>query len=406
MKLPLYIATRYLLAKKSHNLINIITWISVISVCVASFAMIFVLSVFNGFESVITNLIHQLSPDISITAKSGKTINLIEFPVEDIKTIRFVEQVFPTITEDALFKNDNRQQIGKIKGVPDEYGNIKRIRGTILNDSVFEVRVANRNYGIPGAGMAYYLGVNIFDMFSSIQVFVPKRGNASSFNIDNSFSSGTLLVKDLFSTQQDTDEKLIIAPFDWLSNLIGYDSLSTEIEVFTTTTNVSKIKKEIHDIIGDDYYIHDQYEQQATMYKMMRSEKLAVFMILAFILIMATFNVISSLSMLILEKKKDIGILRSLGADNILIKRIFLTEGTIISVVGGLLGLMAGIIAVALQQHFGIIRMGEGNYVIDAYPVALQLTDIILVFVTIIIIGGSSALLTVRHHIKSQYLKD
>lgn len=407
MNLPSFIAQRYLLAKKSHNLINIVTWISIISICVATFAMIFVLSVFNGFNVVISDMIHQFSPDLNISAVKGKTINIDEFPFEKIKDIDGVDYVFTTITEDVLFKNSNKQQIGQVKGVPDDYNKISRIRGTILNDTTFVVSNDNYNFGIPGAGMAYFLGINVYQPYSPIQVYVPKRSNASTFNLENSFNRGNLLVTKVFSTQQEVDEKMVLAPFSWLSDLIEYDNLCTDIEVFAnsqkaTSKSLNKIKKEIKNILGKDYKVHDQYEQQESLYKMMTAEKLAVYLILTFILIMATFNMIGALSMLIIDKRKDISLLKAMGADINLVKKIFVNEGLLISVVGGILGLIVGIIAVLIQQHFGIIRLGngDGNYIIEAYPVALKIADVFLVFITITVIGSLASFLTANKSIE------
>ncbi len=372
--------------------------------------MIFVLSVFNGFNVVISDMIHQFSPDLNISAVKGKTINLNNFPLDKLKEIDGVDYVFPTITEDVLFKNSNKQQIGQVKGVPNDYNKIARVRGTILNDTTFDINYNNINYGIPGAGMAYFLGINVYKPYSTIQVYVPKRGNASSFNLENSFNSSKLIVTKVFSTQQEVDERLVLAPLNWLSNLMEYESLVTDIEVFINDkwqkTNdkrqLEKIKKEIKNILGDGYKIHDQYEQQETLYKMMKAEKMAVYLILTFILIMATFNVIGTLSMLIIDKRKDISLLKAIGADKILIKKIFINEGLLISVVGGILGLLLGIVAVLIQQHFGIIRLGngDGNYIIDAYPVALQFADVVLVFITITIIGSVAAFFTANKSIK------
>ena len=409
MNLPSFIAQRYLLAKKSHNLINIVTWISIISVCVATFAMIFVLSVFNGFNVVISDMIHQLSPDLNISTVKGKTINLNDFPLDKLKEINGIDYVFPTITEDVLFKNSNKQQIGQVKGVPQDYNKIDRVRGSILNDTTFDVSYNNINYGIPGAGMAYFLGINVYQPYSSIQVYIPKRGNASSFNLENSFNSSKLVVTNVFSTQQEVDERLVLAPLEWLANLMEYDNLVTDVEIFINDKSLKangkrqlgRIKKEIKDILGDDYKVYDQYEQQETLYKMMKAEKLAVYLILTFILIMATFNVIGTLSMLIIDKNKDITLLKAMGGDNTLIKKIFINEGLLISVVGGILGLLLGIVAVLIQQYFGIIRLGNGgSYIIDAYPVALQFTDIVLVFTTIAIIGSIAAFFTANKSIK------
>ena len=402
MKLPLFIAQRYLLAKKSHNLINIVTWISIVSVAVAAFAMIFVLSIFNGFNVVISENIHKMSADLRITSVNGKTVNINDFPFDKIKTIKNVELVLPTITEDALFRNQDKQQIGQIKGVPTEFYKVDRVNKSIVKSGRFGSD-ADVDFAIPGVGMAYFLGINPNSPFTMIQVYVPRRGNASSFNLENSFSSGQLFVNQTFSTDQSIDETTILAPYEWLSELIDYEGRASDVEVFVNqSSNLNKIKKEIKKIVGPDYNVCDQYEQQSTLYKMMKSEKLAVYLILVFILVMATFNVIGSLSMLIIEKKKDTATLRAMGGDNTLIRSIFLNEGTIISVVGGIIGLILGIIAVLLQQYVGIIRLGDGtgNYIVEYYPVALQLQDVLIVLATITVIGGIAAYTTVRVSMK------
>lgn len=369
--------------------------------------MIFVLSVFNGFNVVISDMIHQFSPDLNVKSVKGKTINLNEFPIEKIKGIDGVEFVFPTITEDVLFKNSSKQQIGQIKGVPNEYNEIKRVRGTILNDSIFTVSSKDLNFGIPGVGIAYFLGINIYQPYSSVQVYIPKRGNASSFSLENSFSSSSLVVRKIFSTQQEVDERLVLAPFDWLSELMEYQGLATDVEIFIknqesiVNKDLKRIKKEIKNILGDEFKVQDQYEQQETLYKMMKAEKLAVYLILTFILIMATFNMIGALSMLIIDKRKDISLLKAMGADTSLVKKIFINEGLLVSVVGGILGFLLGIAAVLVQQHFGIIRLGNGgNYIIDAYPVALEMADVALVFVTITVIGSIASFFTANKSIE------
>lgn len=403
MKLPLFIAQRYLLAKKSHNLINIVTWISIVSVAVAAFAMIFVLSIFNGFNVVISDNIHKMSADLQITSVKGKTLNVNDFPFDKIKDIKNVELVLPTITEDALFRNQDKQQIGQIKGVPAEYYTVERIDKSIVKSGRFGTD-ADVDFAIPGVGMAYYLGINPNNPFTMIQVYVPRRGNASSFSLENSFNTGQLFVNQSFATNQDIDETTILAPYEWLSELIEYEGLASDVEIFVNqSSNVNKIKKEIKKILGPDYNVHDQYEQQSTLYKMMKSEKLAVYLILVFILVMATFNVIGSLSMLIIEKKKDTATLRAMGGDNSLIRSIFLNEGTIIAVVGGIIGLILGIVAVLLQQYVGIIRLGDGSgsYIVDYYPVSLQMQDVLIVLATITVIGGIAAFTTVRVSMKN-----
>ena len=403
MKLPLFIAQRYLLAKKSHNLINIVTWISIVSVAVAAFAMIFVLSIFNGFNVVISDNIHKMSADLQITAVSGKTVNINDFPFEKISEIKYVELVLPTITEDALFRNQDKQQIGQIKGVPAEFYTVERINNSIIKSGGFDTN-ADVDFAIPGIGMAYYLGINPNSPFAMVQVYVPRRGNASSFNLENSFNTGQLVVNVTFSTLQDIDETTILAPYEWLSELIGYEGLASDVEVFIQQNprNINRVKKQIKNILGPEYNVLDQYEQQSTLYKMMKSEKLAVYLILVFILVMATFNVIGSLSMLIIEKRKDTSTIRAMGGDNSLIRSIFTNEGMIISVVGGIIGLILGIIAVLLQQYVGIIRLGDGtgSYIVEYYPVALLLKDVLIVLATITIIGGIAAFNTVKVSMK------
>lgn len=365
--------------------------------------MIFVLSIFNGFNVVISDNIHKMSADLQITSVKGKTLNINDFPFDKIKEIKNVELVLPTITEDALFRNQDKQQIGLIKGVPAEYYTVERIDKSIVKSGRFGTD-ADVDFAIPGVGMAYYLGINPNNPFTMIQVYVPRRGNASSFSLENSFNTGQLFVNQSFATNQDIDETTILAPYEWLSELIEYEGLASDVEIFVNqSSNVNKIKKEIKKILGPDYNVHDQYEQQSTLYKMMKSEKLAVYLILVFILVMATFNVIGSLSMLIIEKKKDTATLRAMGGDNSLIRSIFLNEGTIIAVVGGIIGLILGIVAVLLQQYVGIIRLGDGSgsYIVDYYPVALQIQDILIVLATITIIGGIAAYTTVRISMKN-----
>ena len=381
------------------------TWISIVSVAVAAFAMIFVLSIFNGFNVVISDSIHKMTADLQITPVNGKTLNTNDFPFDKIKEIKNVELVLPTITEDALFRNEDKQQIGQIKGVPPEFYEVERINKSIINESHFQSQ-SGVEYAIPGTGMAYYLGINPNSPFAMLQVYLPRRGNASTFNLENSFNTGRLFVTKVFSTDQEIDETMILAPYEWLSELIGYEGVASDVEIFIQqdSRRIERVKREIKAILGPDYNVHDQYEQQSTLYKMMKSEKLAVYLILVFILVMATFNVIGSLSMLIIEKRKDTATIHAMGGDSSLIRSIFLNEGTIISVVGGIIGLILGIIAVLLQQYVGIIRLGDGtgSYIVEYYPVALQLQDVLIVLATITIIGGIAAYTTVRISMKNR----
>ena len=404
MRLPLFIANRYLLAKKSHNLINIITWISILGISVGSFALIVVLSAFNGLEKVISSMNNRLTPDLQIAPVKGKTIDLTAFPLGQLKNIQGVDYVIPTITEDALFRANDKQHIGQVKGVGVEYQEIERVGEIVYGDNGFLLSDGEYDFAVPGAGVAWYLGINAYNPYAMVRVYVPKRGNASLMSLENSFNSDVLNVRCVFSTEQEQDEKLVLVPFNWLSELLDYENKASNVELFVApNADINKVKKSVNTIIGEYFTVKNQQEQQETLYRIMRSEKWAVYVILTFILILATFNVVGSLSMLMIDKRKDTEILKSMGADNRLIQKIFMNEGLLISVAGGVIGLLLGIILVLLQQQFGFVKFGTGgNYVVDAYPVLLKLKDVLLIFATILVVGCTSAFLTVRHAMRKE----
>lgn len=400
MRLPLFIANRYLLAKKSHNLINIITWISIVGISVASFALIVVLSAFNGLEQVIAAMNNRLTPDLQIAPVKGKTIELTAFPLGQLKDVQGVEYVIPTIIDDALFRSDDKQHIGQVKGVGLEYEQIERLGEVMFGHGAMQLSDGVHSFAIPGSGVAWHLGINPYSPYATLRIYVPKRGNASQMSLESSFNSGVLNVQSTFATDQEVDEKMVLVPFDWLAELLEFDNKASAVELFLSPkADVAKVKKEVKTLVGESFTVKDQQEQMATLYKIMRSEKWAVYVILTFILILATFNVVGSLSMLMIEKRKDTEILKALGANKGLIRRIFLNEGLLISVAGGLIGLLLGVVLVLLQQQFGFVKFGTGgNYVVDAYPVCLKLKDVLLIFATILVVGCTSAWLTVRKH--------
>ena len=369
------------------------------SISVASFALIVVLSAFNGLEKVISAMNNRLTPDVQIAAVKGKTFELSTFPMEQLKSIQGVDYVVPTIMEDALFRVGDKQHIGQVKGVGLEYQEIDRLKEMVFNDDALVLADGDVNFAIPGSGVAWYLGVNAYNPYSLLRVYVPKRGNASSMSLENGFNTEVLTVRSVFSTEQELDEKMVLVPFGWLSKLLEYEDKASSVELFIKPkADIHKIKKEVKTLVGDAFTVKDQQEQQATLYKIMRSEKWAVYVILTFILILATFNVVGSLSMLMIDKRKDTEILKSMGADNRLIQRIFMNEGLLISVAGGIIGLLLGIILVLLQQRFGFVKFGNGgSYIVEAYPVLLKLKDVLLIFATILVVGCTSAWLTVRH---------
>ena len=254
MKLPLFIAKRYLLAKKSHNLIDIITWISIIGISVGAFALIVVLSAFNGLEQVISSMNSRLTPDLQIAVLKGKTIDMTTFPMAQVRAVQGVEHLIPTITDDALLRANEKQHIGQVKGVGPEYMMLNRVKEVVLGDGQWTE--GSNDFAVPGVGVAWHLGINAYSPYAMVRVYVPKRGDASQMSLESSFNSGVLTVQNVFQTEQELDEKMVLVPFDWLSELIEYDHKATNMEIFlTSNADVQKVKKEVMAIIGEGYSV-------------------------------------------------------------------------------------------------------------------------------------------------------
>lgn len=262
----------------------------------------------------------------------------------------------------------------------------------------FVLQDGKYQFAVTGAGVAWYLGINTRNPEALLQIYMPKRGNPSAFTFDQAFSSSAIAMSGVFASQQDLDASLVYVPYEWAASLLGYQQEATSVELFLHAgVSEKEFRKELSSVLGEGFIVKNKFEQQETLYRIMRSEKWAIFIILTFILIMASFNIIGSLSMLIIDKRKDISVLGFLGADQMLLRKLFLAEGLLISGAGGLVGLAAGIVIVLLQQQFGILKLGgdDGAFVIDAYPVALQWLDVAAVFVAVVVIGWLAALTTV-----------
>ncbi len=411
MNTAFFIAKRYLVARKSHNLINIITGISIVGISVGTFALIVVLSVFNGFEKIIGSLYDNISPDLLIEPYMGKTFHLNAFPYDELASWPGVRALSEVVEEDALFRYGEQQHLGRIKGVGEAYQELGLYNPLIIRGD-FVLRDGNFDFAVIGSGVSYFLGTNLSDPAQLLMVYLPKRGSAAQFSLEQSFNSKAIQISGIFGAQHEYDDRYVLVPVDWARELLAYEAEVTAIEVFVNEgTQISGLKRQMQQLLGEDYRVRDRYEQQESLYRIMRSEKWAIFLILTFILIMATFNIIGSLTMLMVDKRKDIGILRSLGAGSALLRKLFLTEGMLITISGGLAGLLAGIILVLLQQHFGLLKLGgaEGAFIVDAYPVHLKWLDVCAVFATVSLIGFTSAFITVRQSVKkfrNEMIKD
>lgn len=392
-------------AKKTHNIINVISAISLAGVTVGTMALIIVLSVFNGFEGLITSLFNSFNPDLAITTTKGKTFDYATFPHDQIAQLPGVLVLTQVVEENALFKYRNKQYIATIKGVSDEFEEMSGL-DTMVIAGRFELHEQGQPRMVMGAGVSYFLGASLNDLLNPVMVFVPRREGSFGANIEQAFNSKGIFPSAIFSIQQDFDIKYALVPIETARSLLDYTTEVTSVEVgLAKGYNVKKVKEEIKNILGSGFVVKDRFEQQALLYRVMQSEKWAIFLILTFILIIATFNVISSLTMLILDKKKDVAVLHSMGASNRLIRRIFWLEGIMISIGGALLGLLLGGLISWLQQTFGLISLGggTGTFVVDVYPVAIKAVDFLLVFATVIILGLLAAWYPVRH-ISSKYL--
>lgn len=399
MALHFLIAKRYLFAKKSHHAINVISWISVCGVAVATMAMVCTLSVFNGFQELFSTLFCNFDPQIEITSRQGKVFDPTSKEFNTIRKMEGIAIFTEVLEENALLKYQDRQVPATIKGVADNFGQLTSIDSIIVNGH-FMLYDSLVDYGTLGVGLANVLGTGS-SFIDPLEVFAPKRNvRINMANPATSFTEDYLFVSGIFSLEQpEYDEKYVIVPLHFARRLFNYEKEVTGIELkLSPNASLPEIKDKIQKTLGDAYYVKDRYEQQEDFFKMMNLEKWISFLILSFIMLIATFNIIGSLSMLIFDKKDDIITLRNLGANDTFIARIFLIEGSLISLGGVLSGIILGIILTLTQQYFGILRLGESNtFIVDSYPVRLDMTDLLLVFITVLIIGFLAVWFPVRY---------
>jgi len=401
VQLSFYIARRYLVSKKSHNLINVISIISLVGLTVGTAALIIVLSVFNGFEDVVKSLYNSFNPDFEITARNGKTFEYADFPAGKIKSIDGLAGIVEVVQEDALFKYRDQQYIAKLKGVSSNFTLLSKV-GTKMTQGDFVLQEGDANFALLGAGVAWYLDVNIHDFRNLLSVFVPRRGNASTFNFETAFNNQLIAPAGIFSIQQEFDEKIVLVPIRFARKLLDYTDELTSVEIYTKKgTDETLFQTQLKEIVGNNFLVKNRFQQNETLYKVMRSEKMAVFIILVFILILASFNMVGSLSILIVEKLKDISVLKSMGADRKLIRRIFIFEGMMISLLSAIFGLLIGFVLLYLQDRFGWLSLGDtGNFIIDAYPVKMLFLDFLYVFLSVQVIGFLASWYPVHYLIK------
>lgn len=406
MNLSAFIAKRYLFSKKSHNAINIISLIAVCGVAVATMATVCAMSVLNGFQDLVSDMFSAFDPQLKITPAKGKVFDPktdLFLPIYDLPEVEIISEC---LEENALLRYQNSQQPIVLKGVEDNYAELTSFEDILLDGNT-ELYDGVVNYGLLGIGLAQNMGINA-RFVNPMEIYAPKRNAkvnpsnpASAFTEDYAYIGGVFMVN-----QAVYDENYMLIPIALARSLFDYETEVSALELkLKDGASVSSVQKKLTEILGEDYIVADRYQQQQASFKMMQVEKFFIFLILLFILLITIFNVIGSLSMLMLDKQEDIITLRNLGADNKLISRIFLFEGWMISALGALGGLVLGVLICLGQQTFGWIKLGTGlNFAVSTYPVSVSVLDLFFILATVLIVSFFAVQYPV-HYLSKKWLR-
>ena len=401
MNFPFFIARRYLFSKKSTHVINVISSISVIGVAVATMALVIVLSVFNGFHDLVASLFTSFDPQLKVVPVEGKTAPSDDPILTQIRLLPEVDVATETVEDQALAIYQGKQAMVKIKGVEDNFSELSHITDILYGDGTYSLHAANLEYGILGIRLAKTMGIGAqWDGY--LKIYAPKKeGQLDLSNPGEGFVADSLNSPGvLFSVRQSKyDKNYIVTSIAFARNLFGQQGMLSDLEIrLKEGSDLNAVKAEMQKIAGTKYKVLDRFEQQEDTFKIMSIEKLMAYIFLTFILVVACFNIIGSLSMLIIDKKNDVVTLRNLGANDKQITRVFLFEGRMIAVIGAVIGIGLGLLLCLLQQQYGFVRLGEseGSFIVDAYPVSVHYTDVAIIFVTVIAVGWLAVWYPVR----------
>ncbi|MBU1718745.1 MAG: ABC transporter permease [Bacteroidetes bacterium] len=397
MSFPFFISRKYFFSRKSKNAINIITGISIGGVLTGTMALVIVLSVFNGFEGLVIRLFNSFDPDIRISVNEGKSFDSFSIPIEKIRQVDGVEALSCILEENALVKYSDRQYIATIKGVDENFHEVSGI-DTMIVAGDFNTGDTATPLAVIGNSIAYYLGVNLNDFTMPVSVFVPRRSASLNSDPAAAFNRMNLLPAGVFSIQQEFDEKYIIVPLGFVQELLESENRLSAVEMrCNPQSDPNIVAGKIQELVGSDYSVSTRYELHAYLHKIMNAEKWAVFLILSFILIIATFNVIGTQSMMIIEKKRDIALLQCMGADVSTIRGIFFRLGTMVVWTGTLGGILLGWLVCFLQQTYGFVKIGGGGaFLLSEYPIEMKIMDFLAVFAVVSLIGLVTAVIPLR----------
>jgi len=382
MYLPLFIARRYLFAQKSLKAINYIALLTSIAMGVGTCALIIVLSVFNGFEGLVKDLYKVFYSDAVIVAQKGKFFSLDENQLITFKKDGLITDYHYSIEENALLVYDDKQYIATIKGVDTGYIRSNKELKKYIYTGQLNLGDTLQPLCVMGAGVASGLGINVNNPLLPLEIFMPKRNRASMAQAENAFNKSYIRPAGVFAVQQEFDAKYVIVPYWFAEILIDAHDLVSKIDITISASKIGKLKE----AINPELKVLTRYEQNATLFKIMKTEKWVVFALLMFIVLIASFNIIGTLSMMLLEKKKDMFILHSMGGSHRFLLKTFVWEGVLLSLLGGCTGLILGTVLCLIQYQWGVIPMPGNTFVIDSYPVDIHLADILYIFGALIII--------------------
>jgi len=381
-------AWRYFRAKKSTNVINIIAWICIVAIMIGTAALILVLSVFNGFEGLVKSLYSSFYPDIRVSPASGKYLTLDEKQLQQLRGIGGLRSFSLVVEEKAILRNGDNQALVSLKGVDDRFKTVNGITSHMVNGR-FDIGTAARPKLVVGGGIEGSLGIRSTPKAEPISIYIPRKSESEAFDAASNITPDTIRSAGTFVIQQDFDNKYALTQIDFLKQAMGLDAGAfSAIEIAVTDPSATaKIQQAIQQLFGKNYKVQDRYQQNQSLYSIMNLERWVFYAILSLILVVAAFNMVGALTMLVLEKQKDISVLNALGANQGFILKVFLSEGFLLATIGGGMGMLLALLLVVLQQQFHLVPLQGGSFLIDYFPVTLKLRDFLLVAVTVSVIA-------------------
>ncbi len=394
MKLHLLFAERYLRSPKSLSVINVISRVSIFAVAVPVAAMVILLSVFNGFEDLVKQMFNEFDPDIAITPAKGKVFETSRIDLKGLREMEGVDECSSILEESVLMEYRGRQALGVLRGVDSLYERVVPVRDLIVNGE-YKLHFGDMEQAIVGRGIAYSLGIRT-SFYNPLNVYAPRRGTFSSLLPMESYRSGRLFPAGVFALDVETDGTYVICPIDFARRLLNYpDRVSSLMVSLDKNCDPDEMRERIASFVGPDFDVRTRFQQKASMYRIMKYEKWGVFFITLLVLIIASFSIVGSLTMLIIEKSDDTRTLITLGADVRFVRRIFFSEGMLICGLGIVGGMTLGVLVCAVQQWFGIIKIGAQTFLVDSYPVVMRIGDLVGILVAAIIVSAIICKLTV-----------